>query len=265
MATVNEIYQYLDEWAPFVTQMSFDNAGLLVGRRGMEVHRVLVALDITPEVAMESARLGAQLIVAHHPVIFDPLRALTDDTMTGRTVLSLAEHKIAALCAHTNLDAAEGGVNDQLADMLLLSGVEHLHADGVDAKGRTYGIGRVGSVHQAGMTAEGYAAFVKARLDAGAVRLSDGGRPVCRVAVGGGSCGSMLSDVAAAGCDTFVTSDVKYDVFLAAKDLGINLIDAGHYATEQVVCPALAERISRQFPALEVMQTQVHGEILKSM
>lgn len=265
MVTVREIYEYLDDWAPFSTQLSFDNAGLLVGRGDGQVQRVLVSLDITPEVALEGARLGAQLIVSHHPVIFDPLRALTDETMAGRAVLTLAEHGIAALCAHTNLDATEGGVNDMLAQALDLAEVIHLHPDGVDERGRVHGIGRVGCAHRIGLTAVEYAAFVKERLAAGSVRLCDAGAPVRRVAVGGGSCGSMLADVAAAGCDTFVTADVKYDVFLAAQNQGINLIDAGHYATEQVVCPTLMHRLSRRFPELEIVQTQVHGEIIQSL
>ena len=102
---------------------------------------------------------------------------------------------------------------------------------------------------------------VKDALGAAGVRFTDGGRPVSRVAVGGGSCGSMLGDAAALGCDTFVTADVKYDQFLEAKALGITLMDAGHYATEQVVCPQITEYLSRCFPELEVRMSRVHREV----
>ena len=132
MATVREIYQYLDGLAPFALQMDFDNAGFLVGRGDRQVDKVLVALDITLEVAKEAAEAGCQLIVSHHPVIFHPVRTITDGDPTGRILLELAERGVAAVCAHTNLDAAQGGVNDCLAQALELTQIEQLHQDGVD-------------------------------------------------------------------------------------------------------------------------------------
>ena len=108
---------------------------------------------------------------------------------------------------------------------------------------------------------EEFAALVKEHLNAACVRLVDGGKSVHRVAVGGGSCGSMLGDVLAAGCDTFVTSDVKYDVFLAAKAQGLNLLDAGHYPTENVVCPVLETWLKEAFPTLQVSISQRHHEV----
>ena len=261
MATVNEIYGALDRWAPFSIQMDFDNAGFLVGRGEKQIGRALVSLDITLPVVEEAVRLGAGLIVSHHPVIFHPVKRITDEEPTGRILLALAENGIAALCAHTNLDAAAGGVNDCLARALELGEPGQLHQDGVLPDGSPYGIGRVGPVHWPGLSARAYAAFVKEKLSAASVRYVDAGRTVSRVAVGGGSCGSMLSDAAEAGCDTFVTADVKYDVFLQAQALGLNLMDAGHYATEAVVCPALVRFLSGKFPELEVVQSQVHKEV----
>ena len=154
MATVKEIYQSIDQWAPFATQMDFDNSGFLVGRGSAVVDKVLVALDITRTVIEEAEQLGAQLIVSHHPVIFRPLKSLTDGDLTGENVLRMAEKGIAAICAHTNLDAAQGGVNCRLAQKLELTDIDHLHPDGVDEQGRTYGIGRVGNAHESGMCAE---------------------------------------------------------------------------------------------------------------
>ena len=243
MATVREIFRELDQWAPFETQMDFDNAGFLVGRGERTVRKILVSLDVTEAVAEEAAEWGAELIVAHHPVIFHPVKRLTDETPTGRTLLALAERGVAAICAHTNLDAAQGGVNVCLAQALGLTELEQLCQDGVDRNGQPYGVGRVGLCHAAG------------------VRFADGGKPVRRVAVGGGSCGSMLSDALAAGCDTFVTADVKYDQFLEAKALGISLMDAGHYATENVVCPKLVQYLSLKFPGIPLKISQVHCEV----
>ena len=260
MATVNEVYGFLDKLAPFDLQMDFDNAGFLVGRGESRVKRLLVALDITLPVVQEAAEKGCQLIVSHHPVIFHPVKALTDQSATGRVLLALAEGHMAAICAHTNLDAAEGGVNDQLAKRLGLTDIALLEQDGTDRWGRPYGIGRVGTAHQPGMTAGEYAAFVKEKLGAASVRYADGGRPVRHVAVGGGSCGSMLCDAAARGCDTFVTADVKHDQYIQARAMGITLMDAGHFATENVVCAPLAEKLARAFPDIRVELAQQNRE-----
>lgn len=239
MATVREIYQYLDGLAPFSLQMEFDNAGFLVGRGERAVSKILVSLDITEEVAEEAAELGAELIVSHHPVIFRPAKSVTDGDPDGRVLLALAEHRIAAICAHTNLDAVAGGVNDALAQKLGLVQIEQLHQDGVDGSGRPYGIGRVGSTTGGPMYAPAFAAFVKEALGANGVRYVD---------------------ALALGCDTFVTADVKYNGFLDAKALGVNLIDAGHYPTEQVVCPVLAKWLAAGFPQVEILSTSRHKE-----
>lgn len=261
MATVREIYQYLDGLAPFSLQMDFDNAGFLVGRGDRTVDKILVSLDITEEVVSEAVELGCQLIVSHHPVIFFPAKSVTDTTPDGRILLSLVEHNIAAICAHTNLDVVSGGVNDALAQRLGLTNIEQLKQDGVDSSGRPYGIGRVGNTAGVPMYAPAFAAFVKETLGANGVRFVDARRPVRRVAVGGGACSDMMKDAIALGCDTFVTADVKYNGFLDAKALGLNLIDAGHYPTEQVVVPVLAKWLADGLPKVEVYTTQRHKEV----
>ena len=259
MNTVQQIYEVIQKKAPVQYQLGFDNAGFLVGRRNAPVDRVLIALDITRDVVDEAVELGAQLIVSHHPVIWEGVKQLTDVTSGGDLLLTMAEHGIAAICAHTNLDAVAEGVNDALACKLGLTQVEQLSQDGVDEQGNPYGIGRIGQVDA--QSVETFAALVKERLGAACVRVVDSGKPAHRVAVGGGSCGSMLGDVLAAGCDTFVTADVKYDVFLAAKAQGLNLLDAGHYPTENVVCPVLEGWLKEAFPDLRVEISQRHREV----
>ena len=265
MAVVKDIYRYLDEIVPFATQMSFDNAGFLVGHGEQRVEKILVALDITGPVVAEAARKGCGLIVAHHPVIFHPAKSITDDTVNGRILLALAEQRIAAICAHTNLDAAVGGVNCALAQRLELTDIDLLVRDGVDGQGRPYGIGRVGTTHREWGSVRDFAAFVKERLEAPSVRYADGGRPVRRVAVGGGSCGSMLAEAAAAGCDTFVTADVKHDQYLEAAAMGITLMDAGHFDTENVIVEPLARLLADQFPGVEVLVSEDMGSAYQSL
>lgn len=263
--TIQQIYQRLDHWAPFDTQMDFDNAGFLVGRGNRPVARILTALDITGSVIDEAVQRGCQLIVSHHPVIFHPVKSVTDEDLVGEKLLHLAECGIGAICAHTNLDAAQEGVNDCLARTLGLTETEQLHQDGIDLQGRPYGIGRVGLAHQGGLTAWEYASYVKECLKASSVRVADGGKSVHKVAVGGGSCGSMLRDVLKKGCDTFVTADVKYDRYLEARELGITLIDAGHFATENVVVPQLTQFLQNNFPEVETCMSVAHGEVYEGV
>lgn len=252
MATVKDIYQFLDKKAPFSSQMGFDNAGFLVGRGEKPVGRILVALDITEAVANEAAALHADLIVSHHPVIWDGAKSVTDESILGRKLLALISNDIAAICAHTNLDAARGGVNDSLASALGLRDAALLKAYGTYEDGTPYGIEQVGTI-EAPLSLVDFAARVKEKLGSNGVRYVDAGKPVYRVAVGGGSCSGSMKEVAAAGCDTFVTADVKYDGFLDAAAMGLNLIDAGHYPTENVVCPVLVSWLREGFPEVEVL------------
>ena len=260
MATVKEIYDHLDTLAPFGLQMGFDNSGLLVGHTDAPVSKIMVALDITQEVIAEAVAARCQLIVSHHPIIFRPAKSITDGDPVGECLLALTENHMAAICAHTNLDVVEGGVNDALAQVLNLTQPELLHQDGLDPQGRPYGIGRIGTVSGFESVRE-FAAFVQTRLGANGLRLEDAGKKVHKVAVGGGACGEYMVEALQKGCDTFVTSDVKYNTFLDARALGINLIDAGHFSTENVVCPILAGWLTEGFPGVEVMISKVHHEV----
>lgn len=259
MTTVGEVFAFLQERAPFELQADFDNAGFLMGREGAQVSKILVALDITEQVVEEAAEQGAQLIVSHHPVIFGGIQAITDQTITGRILLALAESGVSAICAHTNLDIVEGGVNDALALRLGLTGISQLKQDGVDGQGRPFGIGRVGYVTEQPLY--DFAIGVKRLLGANGLRLVDGGKPVRKVAVGGGACAGMVGDALAQGCDTFVTADAKYNHFLDARALGLNLIDAGHFPTEDVVCPVLQNWLAQRFPAVSVAISNRHHEV----
>ncbi|MCD8376200.1 MAG: Nif3-like dinuclear metal center hexameric protein [Oscillospiraceae bacterium] len=264
MATAMEIYEFLDGKAPFSTQLDFDNAGFLAGRGDLEVRRILVALDITEEVALEAARLEAQLVVSHHPLIWGGAKSVTGETVTGRRLLALLEHGTAAICAHTNLDMAPGGVNDTLAAVLGLTETRFLQEYGTYADGRPYGLGVQGRLGGGAVPLKEFAAQVKAALGAASVRYEDAGKPVERVAVCGGSGGDLVEQALAAGCDTLVTADVRYDPFLDAHSMGLNLLDAGHYATEQVVCPVLAGWLREAFPQVEVLLSE-HKEIYAAL
>ena len=250
MTQVNDILHKLASRAPMEQKLGFDNVGLLVGRSDRAVKRVLTALDITDDVIREGAEKDVDLIVSHHPLFFD-LKSVTDASWTGERVLSLAEHRIAAICMHTNLDAARGGVNDALLAAVGCSYTEELDPSTM--------IGRIG-VRSTPTELPVFLSEIKSALHCNGLRYHDAGRPVFKVAVCGGSGGGEIALAHAAGCDTYVTADIKYDPFLEAKHLGINLIDADHFCTENVVVPILKRWIEDDFPDVQVLISAVHAQ-----
>ena len=344
MSNVSMIYGKLNSLAPFATQESWDNSGLLVGDPGAEVKTALVVLDITAEAVREAREIGAELIISHHPVIFHPLKKVE----SGSVVWELAQAGISAICAHTNLDKARGGVNDCLAAAL---GLEHVtnyavegrekhyklavfvpvsHAEAVrhamigagagtisgytgctfsvegtgrfvpgegtnpwlgqpgqeeaaaearletvvpagklDAvltamrqahpyevpafdvvesvrEGQEIAIGRIGELPES-LSPQEFARLCADRLNAG-VRWNRKGRTIRKVAVLGGAGGDYLHPAAAAGADALVTGEAKHHEYLEAVRMGITLLDATHYATEQVVLRPLAEYLTACCP-----------------
>lgn len=255
MPTVREIEQALYAIAPREGAMEWDNVGHLLGDPVQDVQRVMVALDITQTVAEEALERGCQLIVSHHPVMnckWLPVQTVRADTPQGRLLLTLLRGGVSAICMHTNLDVAVGGVNDALARALELVDSGPLCEDG---------LGRAGNL-PAPMDITAFARFVCRRLSCNGVRWADAGRPVSRVAVGGGACGDLVDAAVAAGCDTFVTADLGYHQFLDAEGKGINLIDAGHFPTEDPVCRRLMDCLTRAFPGLEVVKSASHKEVI---
>ena len=261
MTTVGDILSYLETLAPRSMKMDWDNVGLLCGGKNRPVTKVLVALDPFEGVCKEAVQWGAELILTHHPLIFSPLKSVTDETSIGRAVQLLCSAGISAINAHTNLDCAPGGVNDCLAQTLELSDVQVIAPSGVDELGRPWGLLRQGAVEIQPLS--DFLPHVKEALHCDGLRYVNGGKPVHRVAVGGGACASELMDAVNAGCDTFVTADVKYNQFWDAHDLGLNLIDAGHFATENPVTALLAEKIAAQFPELNVKISETHRDCMK--
>ena len=255
MTTVADILKFVETLAPRAMKMEWDNVGLLCGSKNTEVTKVLVALDPFEGVCHEAAETGAQLIVTHHPLIFRPQKAVTDETSIGRSIMFLCRNGISAINAHTNLDQVSGGVNDVLAEKLGLQNIQIINP--VDG----YGLLRCGDVEQQPL--ETFLATVKEKLGCDGLRYVNSNKSVCKVAVGGGSCADEMMEAFAAGCDTFVTADIKYNQFWDAYDIGMNLIDAGHFYTENPVVAVLAEKISAAFPEIEVEISKTHTDCMK--
>ncbi len=260
MPTVADILQYIESIAPPYMKEDWDNVGLNCGHSDREVTKILVALDPFEEACQEAKDFGAELLVTHHALIWKP-GFITDQNTQGKNTLFLIENGIAAINAHTNFDLAPGGINDVLAQTLGLEEIQVITPEGTDAQGRPYGLLRSGTVEEQPLT--DFLASVKENLHCDGLRYVNGGKPVHNVAVGGGSCAGDIEEVVAAGCDTFVTADVKYNQFRTAYELGLNLIDAGHFHTENPAMPVLAAKLQAAFPEIQVKLSEKHRECMK--
>lgn len=242
--TVQEIYDEMNRIAPFSTQEKWDNSGLLVGDPSRHVDSVMVALDITCEAVELAAANGCGLIISHHPVIFSPLHNLSP----SNPVYQLAAKGIAAICSHTPLDIAPDGINDILVakfreKIAMTETIESLDAAGC---------GRIVTL-ETPMSAAEIASAAKDVLGCQVVRYKDMGRKVRRLGICSGSGASMLEEIAGR-CDALLTGDVKHDRWYAAQNLGISLLDCGHYHTEVVMVKALSKILIKRFPGLYVCE-----------
>lgn len=262
MATVAEIRDYFKKQIPDYMKFDFDNVGMLVGVCDAEVTRVVTALDITDAVIGEAIRCGAQLIVSHHPLLFDAIKRVTDDDPKGRKIIKMVQNGISAICLHTNLDTAEGGVNDCLLAALGAERLGLLAPHGAHPDGTPYGVSRIGQL-PAPVPFVDFLDRTKQSLNANGLRFVDGGRPVHKLACCGGAGSMDMEKALLAGCDTYVTADLKYDHFLWAKEAGLNLIDADHFCTENVVVPHIRELLNEGFSGIEVTISAVHGQTIR--
>lgn len=233
--TIRDIMHYWDTIAPLELAEEWDNPGLLVGDPDTEVTGVLTTLDITREAVNTAVSNGANLIISHHPVIFSPLKRLTTDSVPYQ----LAKHGMAALCLHTNLDKAVGGVNDALIAQLGWPTAEVAED----------GLCRIVTL-DAAITPSQLATRVAERLHT-AVRVSVGNGDIRTIAVCSGSGGDCLLPLA--GCvDAILTGEIKHHEWLAFGDAGVTGIEAGHYATEIMAAEMLAKKMAAAFTDLPV-------------
>lgn len=238
----------MERIAPPELAMEWDNPGLLVSPEEEALTTVLVALDCTVAVADEAAAVGAQLVLTHHPVLFGGTkRVLRDDPETA-AIYRLIRHGIGLYAAHTNLDAAPGGVNDALAARLGLCEVRPLPPEN---------LGRVGRLPEA-LPLRAFAAAVEKALGCTALATGDAARPVRTVALIGGAGGSDVAAAAAAGADVFVTGECKHHQALEAQVRGLAVLACGHYETERVVLETLIARL--QGPENDVQYKMAHAE-----
>lgn len=224
---IREITESIEAFAPLSLQESYDNAGLIVGRYDDELTGgVLLAVDVTDEVIDEALELGCQMIVTHHPIVFNAMKRFNSASLVERCVERAIKHDIALYACHTNLDSTVGGMSWRLGKLLGVENMQPLEA-AVDGTG----FGVVGDLAQP-MNIEAFFALLRTTLGCKAVRHSKVVKDsVQRIAICTGAGGSMIERAAASGCDVYVTADVRYNQYYL-PDGRFVLCDVGHYESE---------------------------------
>jgi len=248
-----EILENLNKIMPMELAMSWDNPGLLVGRRDCPVKRILLALDVTTEAIEQAVALGVDLLITHHPLIFSPLKKINDEDIFGSRILSLVENRINYIAMHTNYDVAIGCMGDLAAEKIEIQG-RPLEVTG-QIDGVEIGVGKVGKLKNV-CTLEALIAHVKAKFSLpfvsvyGAELLEN--KRVETVAISPGSGKGMYSYAVAAGAQVLITGDITHHEALDAREAGICIIDAGHYGLEHIFMEDMEKKIKKFMPRVAV-------------
>ncbi|MGI6669387.1 MAG: Nif3-like dinuclear metal center hexameric protein [Acetivibrionales bacterium] len=238
-----DIISFIEEVAQPELAEKWDNTGLLIGSGKENIKRILLSLDVTSAAVKLAADKKVDLILTHHPVIFTSINRLNPDEAVGRLIYSLVKSGISVYTAHTNMDHAETGVNAQLA---LRLGIRNAAVMG-------NGPGRYGETDKV-YNLDEFASMVKSSLNTRYVRVVGKVSDVIRsAAVFSGAFDGDLDAFRKTGADVLVTGDVKYHTALYARESGLCIIDAGHFATEAVVLPALKDMLNNAFPDVEII------------
>lgn len=235
---VRQIYELLDAVAPFETQEPYDNSGLLVGSPEQEVSGILFALDVTQAVISEALSLGANLIVTHHPLMFEAVRRMTNESFEGRLIQRMIREGLSLIACHTCLDKASGGINDALAERCAL----------LDVQGE--GFVRVGDLPQP-MTAGELKEYLAVALNTDVRLMGDASLQISRLGLCSGAGGSEWIAARELGAEAFLSGEIKHHHALAMAEAGLPCFECGHFATEQPGIFALADALQNALDQVE--------------
>lgn len=251
MITVKEIYNFLDSFCPFKYCMDFDNVGLLIGNFDDYVKKILIALDVTDEVLMEAQILKANLIISHHPIIFNPLKKLYSSDIVYKAI----KNNINVICAHTNLDMAKNGVNTALKNALNLKNTSPLSIYNVN--GADLPLGIIGDLSE-NLSSEDFAKTVKVALDCDKVRFTNiSEKPyIKKVALCSGAGGNLIYEAIKNNTDAFLTGEIKHHEILLANKNNITVVDTGHFKSENLIVKELCNAILKEYSNIEVYCSQ---------
>jgi dinuclear metal center YbgI/SA1388 family protein len=259
MPTLVDVIAELEQLAPPRLAADWDNVGLLVGTRRPVIGRLMTCLTLTPHVAREAVAERADLVVSHHPLPFRPVKRITGDTATGSVLLELLTAGIGVWSGHTAWDSAAGGINTLLAEQL---GLEHVGPIEPNETSPDTGFGRMGSAPADGTVADLAQALATALGCPGCHLVGRADRAAGRVGIVCGSGGESVAAVAAAGCQTLVTGEIKLHAALEAVAQNLAVIAVGHHASEQFAMEVLADRIAASLPDLHCWASRTEADPL---
>ena len=256
MKKVKEIIEVMETLAPTFLKEDFDNVGLMVGDREKEVKKVLVALDCTLKVVQEAKDNNVDLIITHHPLIFRRPNNITTDTLQGKKIIELIKNDISLYSSHTNLDSAKKGLNDSIPGLLGYDTSEILETNKRDSEA---GLGRLVKLEKA-TTLEDIINKVKATFNINNLRVVKGKDEVNKIAIINGSGQDFIGRAISKGADCIITGDTTYHFASDYKEMGINIIDAGHFASEQIVFFNVMKNIIDKFNDVEFILSKVEED-----
>ena len=242
-----DIIKYFEEKFPKDLAYEWDNVGIQVGTLNIPAKKVLITLDVTKEVIKEAIDKKVNMIISHHPLLFNPLDKIIFDTPRGWIIKNLIKHNITVYSAHTNYDTAEGGMNDEFAKILGLKNPALM--DEVD------GIGRYGDIET--INIKDFINDLKNKLNLDNIKvIGSTSREVSRVGISGGSGSKHMYQAKMRGCDVYLTGDVTYHTALDATSLGLTVIDIGHHA-EKIFVDAIYNFLGKQFKEVEFIKSEI--------
>lgn len=254
MTKLFEIIKKLEELAPPALAEKWDNVGLMIGDFDRNIRNIYVCLDVTSENVQTALDFGADLIISHHPLLFNPLKRIVESDVIGGIVTSLIKNGISVYSMHTNFDKADGGMNDLLAEKLGLCEIrKYTEGECLDELSNpTDNIGRVGVLREA-MPMEEFVIRVSGHLNCANIKfVGDPCDTVKTVALCSGAGGGYIYNAYKSGADVYVTSDVRHHEAQLASELGLGLIDAGHFETENIFCEFMLSFLLEKFEDVNV-------------
>jgi GTP cyclohydrolase I len=268
-----DVAKFMEDLAPLNLAEDWDNVGLLLGNSQSDIRKILVCLDATSEVVDEAIKWGADLIVSHHPLIFEGLKRINSDDTKGRLIYKLIKNNIGVYSAHTNLDFAKEGLNQYLAELLGLKAIKNLRKYKADKlyknvypmeiAGEEYGLGKIGTL-EIPQNLDTFISTIKEKLKTKYIRLIGHTKnDIINVAVFCGSFDNDWTGVLKEGADVLVTGDIKYHTAMDAIEKDVCVIDAGHFNTESIIVPQLAKLLSEKFSDIEVTSNTVEADPIK--
>lgn len=248
ITTANDIYKFIDSFAPFSSAMDFDNSGFLAGDKLSAVNKVLVSLDVTEDVINEAKRKNVQLIISHHPIIFHPIKNIMSNSIPYKIVKS----GISVISAHTNLDLSPKGVNMCLANALELNNIQLCNGECI----------AIGNLNEE-LSTKQFALFVKEKLNCKGLRYTNLKHKINRIAVGSGACGDYIYLAKQLGADVLVTGEIKHNYILESRDIGIVIVDVGHYKSEDVFIEPLIRILSKEFKNISFEKSETFNDYIE--